>query len=115
MATQTATVRGEIDTKRWRQLRGSEREVFKQAEWFRTAIDHACIEGGRGTARELAISLGFSEAAVCNLRKGTRTADIKTAFRIALHFGQPLHEFLMMGRDLAEGKYAGRVKGAVRR
>ena len=104
-----------INTLKWRQMQGIEREVFRQAEWFRAAIDQACIEGGRGAARELAIRLDFSEAAICNLRKGSRTPDIKTAFRIALHFGHPLHEFLMIGRELAEGgPMATRRKVAVR-
>jgi hypothetical protein len=100
----------EIDTIHWKKLKGTERDVFRQADWFRLALIHFCEEGGRGTSRQLAISLGFSEAATCNMRKGTRTADLKTAFRIALFFGLPLHEFLMLGRDLSDGLYAKRVK-----
>ena len=84
--------------------KGPEREVARQCEWFRRALDARCSEE-RGVAKSVSASLDFVESFVSNLKRGDRSPDFKTACHVAYHFKTNLIDFLLEGRSLAEPEY----------
>jgi transcriptional regulator with XRE-family HTH domain len=96
----------EIDTRRWKHYEGKEREIMRQCEWFRTALEHHCREGGRGTQSDLSREVGYAHPSMVSwLVKGLRTPDFKQAVSIAYYFGTDLISFLEEGRQLSERPY----------
>jgi len=97
----------------WRTLKGAERDVARQCEWFRQALNARCAEA-RGTAKSVSASLDFVESFVSNLRRGERTPDFKTACHVAWHFKTNIIDFLEEGRSLAEPEYKNGAKPPAR-
>ena len=94
-----------INPKDWKKQKGTAREVYRQLEWFRRAVDERCSAGGgrSGVALELAHGISNTQGFVSLLRSGHRLPDFETACKVALYFGQPLADFLEEGRDVSEG------------
>ena len=95
-----------IDTRNWRKFEGKYREIMRQCEWFRAALEHHCRLGGRGTQADLSREVGYAHPSMVTwLVQGLRTADFKQAVNIALYFGTDLISFLEEGRQLSERPY----------
>ena len=95
-----------IDTRSWKKATGRHREVMRQAEWFRAALEHHCRRAGRGTQADITREVGYKHQSMLTwLKKGLRTPDFKQAVKIAYYFGTDLISFLEEGRQLCERPY----------
>ena len=94
-----------INPANWKYLRGRDRDVYRQLEWFRAAVDYRCNEDGArsGIALGLAVGCDVSQGFISLLRYGHRLPDFETATKIANHFGMTLVDFIEEGRELSEG------------
>ena len=92
-----------INTRAWRKYTGQYREVMRQSEYFRAALEYHVNQAGRGVRKELSERVGYKyQSMVSNILTGIRTADYRQCIRIALFFGMDLISFLELGRDLVE-------------